>query len=84
MERVVYNPQKVRLETIDVDFMNTNTTWFDNCVKPGDIKMITDLDGNLIISTFDWDYPVMVYNVSRALIHYDQKRAKDLYRQVMR
>ena len=29
MEQTVYNPQKGRLETINIDFTDENTTWFD-------------------------------------------------------
>ena len=30
MECTVYNPQKVRLETLEVEFTEENTTWFYN------------------------------------------------------
>ncbi len=33
MEVTVYNPQKGRLETIDMLFTDENTTWFDRCEK---------------------------------------------------
>ena len=29
MEQTVYNPQKGRLETIDINFTDENTTWFE-------------------------------------------------------
>lgn len=84
MELTVYNPQKGRLETMAVDFTDNNTTWFNNCEEPGDIRMITDFNGDLVISEFSWDYPVRVYNASRALVHYDQKQAKELQCQALR
>jgi hypothetical protein len=31
METTVCNPQKGRLETIDIEFTTENTTWFDDC-----------------------------------------------------
>jgi len=31
MEQTVYNPQKGRLETINIDFTDETTTWFDEC-----------------------------------------------------
>jgi len=46
-----------------------------------DIRMITDLDGGLLISEFDYTYPVWIYDVSRADIGYDQTKAKQLRRQ---
>ncbi len=32
MEVSVYNPQKGRRETIDVEFTDKNTTWFHDCM----------------------------------------------------
>lgn len=45
MEMTVYNPQKGRLETIDAEFTDKNTTWFGNCLDDQDIHMITDFEG---------------------------------------
>jgi hypothetical protein len=42
--------------------------------------MITDFDGDLLISEFGYTHPVRVYGVSRADINYDQKRARQLRR----
>ena len=33
MEQTVYTPQKGRLETINIDFTDENTTWFDDHEK---------------------------------------------------
>ena len=54
MEKSVYNPQKGRIETVDVEFTNDNTTWFSNFRNARDISMITDLDGGLLISEFGY------------------------------
>ena len=78
MEITVANPQKGRLETIEVTVTETNTTWFDDCVSPRDIYRITDLDGNLLITENDDTYPIIIYGVSRADIGYDQRRAREL------
>lgn len=45
MEITVCNPQKGRLETIDVKFTKDNTTWFTSYRSPRDIWMITDFQG---------------------------------------
>lgn len=45
MATTVYNPQKGRLETIDVVYTKENTTWFDNDKNTRDIAMITVLMG---------------------------------------
>ena len=78
MEMKVYNPQKGRLETIDTEFTDENTTWFDNCVDEHDIYMITDFEGDLLISEFGYDYALRIYSVSRADIGYNQRKAKEL------
>ena len=80
METTVCNPQKGRLETIDVEFTKDNTTWFDNCRNPRDIYMITDFEGGLLIREFDYTYPVRIYETSRADIGHSQKIARQLLR----
>jgi len=45
MEITVCNPQKGRLETIDVKFTKDNTAWFTTYRSPRDIWMITDFQG---------------------------------------
>lgn len=78
MELIVYNPAKGRLETLDVELTPENTTWFDSCLVPEDITMITDFDGDLLVSENNRDYPVRIPSVSRLTIGYDRKKAKVL------
>ena len=78
MEMVVYNPQKGRMETIDAVFSDENTTWFDNCTQSRDVYMITDFEGDLLIREFDYGYPVRVYDICRADIGFDQRKAQEL------
>ena len=78
MEMTVYNPQKGRLETIDAEFTDENTTWFDNCIDDEDISMITDFQRGILISEFGYGRPIWIYDVSRAEIGYDQRKAKEL------
>ena len=78
MEMTVYNPQKGRLETIKTVLTEDNTTWFDNCIDPHDIYGITDFEGDLLISEYGYNYPIRLYNVSRADIAYDQRKTKEL------
>jgi len=84
MERTVYNPQKGRLETIDVEFTATNTTWFDHSEAPEAIAMITDHDGDLLITEQGINYPVRIYDYSRETIQYDRKQAAELQRQLLK
>lgn len=78
MKITVCNPQKGRLETIDIEFTESNTTWFKECKTPRDIHMITDFDGGLLIGEFDYTYPIWIHDVSRTDIGYDRKSAKQL------
>ena len=76
----VYNPQKGRQEMVDVEFTDDNTTWFDNCDKAADIYMITDFNGGLLIKECDYTHTFWIYDISRADIGYDQKKARQLRR----
>jgi hypothetical protein len=78
MEMTVYNPQKGRLETIDTVLTEENTTWFDHFTQDHEIYMITDFEGDLLIREFGYAYPVRIYNVGRADIGFDQRKAEDL------
>jgi hypothetical protein len=82
MEQTVYNPQKGRLETINIDFTDENTTWFDECEDSYDIYSITDLQGGMLIKEADYTYPLYVYDISRADIGHDHGRARALHSQV--
>lgn len=78
METTVYNLQKGRLETVEVEFNNDNTTWFSQCRNANDISMITDFEGDMLITEFSYNYPLRIPDTSRADIGYDQKKAKKL------
>jgi len=78
MEETVYNPQKGRLETIQVEYSKENTTWFDDYEDSEDIYMITDYKGGILIKECNHTYPVWLYDVSRRTINYDQKKAKEI------
>jgi len=74
----VYNPQKGRLETIDVVLTDKNTTWFDNCKQSQGVSMITDFEGDLLIRELGYSYPVRIYGLCRADIGFDQRKAQEL------
>lgn len=83
METVVFNPQKMRLETIKIRFTAANTTWFDSC-QNRDIYSITDYAGGLVITECNYNYPVWLYGVSRASIGYSRSRAFKLLKSCRR
>ena len=74
----IYNPQKGRLESIDVTVNEATTTWFDDCLGPDDIYMTTDTDDGLLIRENNYSYPVLLYDMTRADIGHDQQKAKML------
>lgn len=76
MEVLINNPQKGRLETINVEFTKNNTTWF--AVKDKGIKMITDFEGGLLITEWGYTYPLLVYDITRADIGYNQRKAQKI------
>ncbi len=81
MELTVYNPQKGRLETLDVEFTAENTTWFENSGNAPTVSTITDFSGGLLIKKADSSYPVWLYDLSRAEIDYSHKKAIQLIKQ---
>ena len=83
MNVIACNPQKGRLETITAHFTDDNTTWFDSTGNPESIRMITDLNGDLLITRDGWDYPVIIYDVSRQSINYSRRKAGKLYKQAL-
>jgi hypothetical protein len=78
MEETVYNPQKGRLETIDIAYTDENTTWFDDTGKSAEVSKITDFEGGIVISDSGYSYPVWVYDVSRSDINHSRRKAFNL------
>ena len=79
MECTAYNPQKGRLETLEVEFTSENTTRF---VSRGNdsVTLIADWEGGLLI-TSGYDYPVYICDVTRTETGFSQKKARELMRQ---
>jgi hypothetical protein len=50
MEQTVYNPQKGMMVTIDITFMDKNTTWFDEADDTTNVSLITDFEDDLVIA----------------------------------
>jgi len=78
MEITIANPQKGRLETIDIEFTDQNTTWFEDCEMGNEVYKITDFEGCLLISQFGYYRPILIYEKSRAAICYDKDKAREL------
>lgn len=78
MTTTAYNTSKQRLETVDVELTDENTTWFDHSTNAQDIYTITDVDGGLLIAELNYNYPIWIDGVSRADINHSRRKAKDL------
>jgi hypothetical protein len=76
MQKTVYNPQKGRLETIDINLTDNNTTWFDDADTG--VSLIADVEGGLLIAGSPHSYPVLLYGVSRSDINHDRLKAEEL------
>ena len=80
MQITIANPQKGRLETIDIEFTDENTTWFDDEENSDSIYRVTDFEGGLLMSELIYSYPILIYDTSRKDIAYDKRKADELKR----
>ena len=78
MQITIYNFSKHRLETIELQISEENTTWFDDDSYDDDIYMITDFKGGLLISPRGYEYPLWINESSRAAINYSSRKAMAL------
>ena len=78
MKMTVCNIAKSRLETIDIDITEDNTTWFEDISKNKGIRMLTDFEGCLLVSEYNYDYPVLIYNITRKDIDCNIHKALEL------
>lgn len=79
MECTVYNLWKGRLETIEVEFTEENTTWFYGR-GVSSVNLIADWKGGLLIKA-GFNYPIYIPCISRENISYSQKKARELLQQ---
>jgi len=78
MGQTVCNPQKGRLETINFELTKENTTWFDDIQGNEEIYWVADFQGGLIIKGLNYEYPVYIYDISRADVGYDIDKIVEL------
>jgi hypothetical protein len=77
----IYNTLKGRHETVEFEFTSDNTTWFDDS-ETFDVYRIADGVGGLLIRETGHTYPILIGDVSRADIAYNEQKALDLLRQL--
>lgn len=78
MTMTIFNTAKGRLETVDFEISDHNTTWFDECEKDHEVYTITDMNGGMLIGELGYGYPVWFSDISRANIDYDKRKATEL------
>ena len=54
----IQNPQKGRLEAIDIEFTDKNTTQFYGYENNDDVYKVTNFEGCVLISEFGYTYPI--------------------------
>lgn len=78
MQMTIYNTIKHRLETVDVEFTDENTTWFDDRTRTDIIDKMTDFEGGLLIKKNNYDYPIWIDAVTRMDIDHNCQKAEEL------
>jgi hypothetical protein len=78
MQMTILNTAKQRVETIDVEITEENTTWFDDYVDSDSVMRITDFKEGLLIERCNYDYPIWLYDISRDDIDHNRQRAQEL------
>lgn len=61
-----------------INITKENTTWFEDIAENRGIRMLTDIEGCLLISEHNYDYPVLIYNVTRKDIEFNIHKALEL------
>jgi len=74
----IWNSAKSRLETMDIEFTGKNTTWFDDEDENPVVRMITDVDGGLLISEHSFNYPVFITDKTRQDVNYSAQKVLEL------
>ena len=78
MTMTIFNTAKGRLETVDFEISDHNTTWFDAYEKDDEVYRITDMNGGLLIGEKGYGYPVWFDAILRVDIDYDKQKATEL------
>ena len=77
---IIYNMSKGRLETVNFEFTDENTTWFDG-LEGTDIYRIADAFGGVLDQKTGYTYPVLIADVTRSDIGNNQQKALELLHQ---
>ena len=78
MEMTIFNTAKHRLETINIEISDENSTWFRGSINTNAVSVITDFKDGLLIKQCNYNYPMWFNNVSRADIGHNRQKAQAL------
>ena len=71
MEKTVYDFAKGQFEAIEIDFTQNHTTWFNYSKENTKIHMLQDcedvlyLKGHNLITKYNFNYPALIYDITR-------------------
>ena len=81
MEMTIFNTAKHRLETINIEITDENSTWFKDSINTNAVSIIT---GFVPFHNYDqyrswiYNYPMWFNDVSRADIGHNREKAQNL------
>ena len=78
MQTTIFNTAKDRLETIDIEITDENSTWFNDSVNTNAVSIITDFEDGLLIKQCNYSYPMWFNDISRADIDHNRQKAQNL------
>lgn len=78
MEMTIFNTAKHRLETINIEITDENSTWFKDSINTNAVSIITDFEDGLLIKQCSYNYPMWFNDISRADIDHNRQKALNL------
>jgi len=78
MQTTIFNTAKHRLETINIEITDENSTWFNDSINTNAVSIITDFEDGLLIKQCNYNYPMWFNDISRADIDHNRQKAQNL------
>jgi len=78
MEMTIFNTAKHRLETINIEITDENSTRFNDSINANAVSIITDFKDGLLIKQCNYNYPMWFNDISRTDIDHNREKAQKL------
>lgn len=78
MQTTIFNTAKHRLETINIEITDENSTWFKDSINTNAVSVITDFEDGLLIKQCNYNYPMWFNDISRTDIDHNREKAQNL------